>query len=95
MNTSLDLLIELGKKKRTVLANYGLMSVIPEEVWREFVYKCLCNGVTEEQIEELKKLGFSEKEIFKMLQVGMDCGTCTREDKNECDFAKSETKDDK
>lgn len=56
------------------------------------MYKCLCKGITEEQIQELKKLGMSEKEIFEKLQVGKDCGTCIREEKNEFNFKKSKTK---
>ena len=80
--SNIELLIELWKKRRTVLANYGLKSVITEEVWREFVYKCLCSGITEKQIEELEELGFTKEEIYDKLNVGKDCRKCIEGEEN-------------
>lgn len=64
------------------VCNYGLEAVLIEDQWREFVYKCVCGGVTEEQIEALEKLGISKEKIYDILNVGKDCGTCLKEEKN-------------
>ena len=64
-----------------MVCNYGLMSVLTEEQWKEFVYKCICGEVTEEQIEALEKLGISKEKIYDILNVGKDCGTCLKDEK--------------
>lgn len=66
------------------VCNYGLQSVLKEDQWREFVYKCICAGVTEDQIKALEKLGISKEKINEILNVGKDCGKCVEnEEKDE------------
>jgi len=74
------------------VCNYGLKSVFTEEQWREFVYKCLCAAVTEDQIKELEKLNIDKKKIYDILNVGKDCGTCTRGDKDDNRHEKGKVK---
>lgn len=75
---SIDLLIEIRKSMYGRVCNYGLEAVLTEQQWKEFVYKCICGGVTEEQIEALEKLGIPKDKVYEILNVGKDCGTCMR-----------------
>lgn len=40
------------------------------------MYVCICKGITEEMIKEVRSKGLPPKEILKKLGVGQDCGTC-------------------
>ena len=72
------------------VCNYGLIAVLTEDQWEEFVYKCVCAGITEEQIEALVKLGIPKEKIYDILKVGKDCGTCIKDDKEkECSNIKT------
>lgn len=79
----IDLLIDIRKVMYGRVINYGFESVLTEKQWRDFVYKCLCSAVTQEQIEELIKLGVPREKVYEILNVGKDCGTCVR-DCEEC-----------
>jgi len=78
---SIDLLIAIRGEMYGAVCNYGIESVLKEEQWKEFVYKCVCAGVTEDQIEALIKLGVDKDKIYEILNIGKDCGTCTKDDK--------------
>lgn len=80
---NIDLLIAIRKEMYGAVCNYGLKAVFTEEQWKEFVYKCVCNGITEEQIEALEKNGISRDKIYDLLGVGKDCGTCVKGEKIE------------
>ena len=79
----IDFLIEIRRHFIAQVCNYGLRPVLTKEKWKELVYKCLCAGITEKQIEELKGLGFSEEEIRDKLNIGKDCGICIKGDKDD------------
>ncbi len=42
------------------------------------MYVCICNGITEKQVQEAvtSRNSNNPKEILKALGVGTDCGTC-------------------
>jgi len=91
---AIDLLIEIRKSMIAQVCNYGLKTVLTEDQWREFVYKCICAGVTETQIKELEKLGFDKDKIYDILQIGKDCGVCVKGECNDLiECKKSKTKD--
>lgn len=50
--------------------------------------KCICAAVTQEQVEELIKLGIPKEKVYEILRVGKDCGTCVREECENCIFKK-------
>jgi bacterioferritin-associated ferredoxin len=82
--SNIELLIAIRKVMYGRVVNYGFESVLTEKQWREFVYKCVCGGVTEEQIDELVKLGVDRQKVYDILNVGKDCGTCVRDECKDC-----------
>lgn len=40
------------------------------------MYICLCNAITEEEVQELFDKGLTKKEIIKDLGLGSQCGLC-------------------
>jgi len=40
------------------------------------LYVCICNGITEEMLEQANKHSTSQKEVLKKLGVGNSCGIC-------------------
>lgn len=40
------------------------------------MYVCICNGITEKDIQKAAKSGKGMKEVLKELGVANDCGTC-------------------
>ena len=57
------------------------------------MYICLCNKITNQDIEAANKDGYTYKCIFKELDVKVDCGTCIKHIK-EILFIKSQNKSD-
>lgn len=45
------------------------------------MYVCICNGITDKQIQEAvtSRSSNNPKEILKSLGVGSDCGTCVED----------------
>jgi len=92
---AVDLLIEIRKSMIAQVCNYGLKSVFTEDQWREFVYKCLCAGVTDSQIKQLEELGIDKKKIYDILNIGKDCGICIKGECNVSKCKKGKTKNGK
>ena len=65
------------------VTGFGIEPVLKVEKWREFVYKCVCAGITEEQIEQLELMGMDREKIYELLSVGKDCGTCIKGESDE------------
>ena len=40
------------------------------------MYRCICNAIKQEYIDELVKLGLTEAEACARLSVGTNCGRC-------------------
>jgi bacterioferritin-associated ferredoxin len=88
----IDLLIEIRKTMSARLCNYSLVEALTEDQWREFVYKCICAAVTEDQISQLIDLGIEKEKIYDILNIGKDCGICLKKgDKcdNKCEKSKA------
>jgi bacterioferritin-associated ferredoxin len=79
---NIDLLIKLWKERKAIFDGCDLKPVITESVWRNFVYKCLCEGVTKKQVEELQELGFTKEEIYEKLNIGKNCRKCIEGEEN-------------
>lgn len=43
------------------------------------MYVCICNAITEKQLEDAQKTSKSFREICKNLGLGSDCGACVQE----------------
>jgi bacterioferritin-associated ferredoxin len=45
------------------------------------MYVCICNGITDKQIQEAvtSRTSNNLKDILKALGIGSDCGTCVEE----------------
>jgi bacterioferritin-associated ferredoxin len=43
------------------------------------MYVCICNAITEKQLEEAQKTAKSFREICKKLGLGTDCGACIQD----------------
>lgn len=43
------------------------------------MYICICNAITEKQLEEAKKTAKTFNEICRQLGLGSDCGSCIAE----------------
>jgi len=90
---AIDLLIDIRKSMIAQVCNYGLETVLTEDQWREFVYKCICAGVTDSQIKRLEELGIDKDKIYDILNVGKDCGICIKGEYNVSKCKKGKAKD--
>ncbi len=43
------------------------------------MYICICNGITEEQLEKVAKQSNTDKEVLSRLGIGNSCGICLLE----------------
>jgi bacterioferritin-associated ferredoxin len=43
------------------------------------MYICICNAITEKQLEEAQKTSKTFKDVCKTLGLGTDCGACIQD----------------
>lgn len=42
------------------------------------MYVCICQGITQKEIQEAVEDGFTLSDVYKKMGVGSECGSCSK-----------------